>query len=371
MTDPGFISPDGPVDAKTLLHLVERLYEAVADPAEWRTFLDALTEATDGAYARLWRCDGDPTLKELIVSDVRAYEWARDYNAYYHQVNPSRALLDRFYPGAANSYANFLGDPGYRRTEYWDGLHRASGIDDEIGIVGLIAPEELRVFAISVVNELGRGRFSEEHERLCAALGKHVATAARLVAHSPNGFGVSLPTTIESIQSASMVLDERARLVQANVRALGLMRAGLVRLDDEGRPTVGTSDATRALHHAVAAAIATAAGESLAPGRSLAVDSPVGRLRLFVAPLVSRLPSGAPRRGALLFVSGGEGAEALAKLSPAQRAVAERVAVGATAEETARDLGISTETVRSHVKAIYRKLGIASRIELVRLLNEG
>lgn len=57
-------------------------------------------------------------------------------------------------------------------------------------------------------------------------------------------------------------------------------------------------------------------------------------------------------------------------LTRAQLGVAERLVVGATIAETARDLGVSPETVRTHVKAIYDKLGIASRGELVRAWHE-
>lgn len=55
-------------------------------------------------------------------------------------------------------------------------------------------------------------------------------------------------------------------------------------------------------------------------------------------------------------------------LSPAQRRVAEYLAAGATAAETAATLGLHVETVRSHVKAIYRRLGISGRAELARAL---
>lgn len=55
-------------------------------------------------------------------------------------------------------------------------------------------------------------------------------------------------------------------------------------------------------------------------------------------------------------------------LSATQARVTECLVVGATVDETARDLGISPNTVRTHIKTIYRKLGIASRVELVRAM---
>lgn len=58
-----------------------------------------------------------------------------------------------------------------------------------------------------------------------------------------------------------------------------------------------------------------------------------------------------------------------AGLSRRQQQVASYAAVGATTPEIARALGVSTETVRSQLKSIYRSLGIGSRAELATLVS--
>jgi DNA-binding CsgD family transcriptional regulator len=57
----------------------------------------------------------------------------------------------------------------------------------------------------------------------------------------------------------------------------------------------------------------------------------------------------------------------LAQLTDAQRAVADFAVVGATVAEIASTLDRSPETVRSHLKAVYRRTGTANRLELARL----
>lgn len=57
------------------------------------------------------------------------------------------------------------------------------------------------------------------------------------------------------------------------------------------------------------------------------------------------------------------------RLTPRQRAVAEYAAAGATAREIAGALSLTHDTVRDHLKEIYRRLGIASRVELALLLR--
>lgn len=57
------------------------------------------------------------------------------------------------------------------------------------------------------------------------------------------------------------------------------------------------------------------------------------------------------------------------KLTEAQRKVADLAAAGATVKEIASALDRSPETVRDHLKAIYDRLGIGSRVELGRALD--
>jgi DNA-binding CsgD family transcriptional regulator len=57
-------------------------------------------------------------------------------------------------------------------------------------------------------------------------------------------------------------------------------------------------------------------------------------------------------------------------LSDRQIAVAEYAAAGATVDEIARALGISSHTVKTHLKTVYERLGVASRVELAEVLSQ-
>ena len=61
----------------------------------------------------------------------------------------------------------------------------------------------------------------------------------------------------------------------------------------------------------------------------------------------------------------------MALLTGRQREVADFAAAGATSTEIADTLGISTETVRKHLKAIYQRLGVGNRVELSEALRVG
>ncbi|MCK6549543.1 LuxR C-terminal-related transcriptional regulator [Myxococcota bacterium] len=56
-------------------------------------------------------------------------------------------------------------------------------------------------------------------------------------------------------------------------------------------------------------------------------------------------------------------------LTPAQQHVASFAIAGATVPEIARHLGRSRETVRTHLREIYRRLEVSNRVELARALD--
>lgn len=60
---------------------------------------------------------------------------------------------------------------------------------------------------------------------------------------------------------------------------------------------------------------------------------------------------------------------ASAALSPAQRQVAELAAAGATVAEIGRALAKSRDTVKSHLRSVYERLEVSSRVELARALK--
>ena len=59
----------------------------------------------------------------------------------------------------------------------------------------------------------------------------------------------------------------------------------------------------------------------------------------------------------------------LAALSPREREVALAVAAGASNKEVARNMGITERTVKAHLTAIFTRLGIRDRMQLVLMMN--
>jgi len=96
------------------------------------------------------------------------------------------------------------------------------------------------------------------------------------------------------------------------------------------------------------------------------VERPVWRAR---ARLTRLEGSDGPRHLVCLEPNAELRRPALSRLSPTQRRVATLVADGLRRKEIAELLGLGEETVRSHVREIYRRLEVADRFELLRLIQ--
>lgn len=83
--------------------------------------------------------------------------------------------------------------------------------------------------------------------------------------------------------------------------------------------------------------------------------------------LMSRVMSAAAQR--LLDGDNAPTASRLDVLTPRERAVAFEVARGATNKEAARTLDITARTVKAHLSAVFEKLGVRDRLQLVLALK--
>ena len=111
-----------------------------------------------------------------------------------------------------------------------------------------------------------------------------------------------------------------------------------------------------------------------APGvrRSLVMERPGERLRIEATAVGRGRTQLHLWRESLLQPAGGERGRPAAPLGrradPREREVALLVADGLRSREVAERLGIASQTVKSHLKTIFDKLGVRNRVELARRL---
>jgi DNA-binding CsgD family transcriptional regulator len=183
---------------------------------------------------------------------------------------------------------------------------------------------------------------------------------------------------LEGLGTGAIALDSAARVLVANTAAERILaRSRGLRIDADGRLVAATDASNRRLADHVRAAMG---GTDVDQGRHvLRLPNPgqATPLTLLVSPLPRPafvLARDLEEARVMILVLGDQpiAAERLARdvfdLSPAEAKVATLVAAGKDRPEIARSLGISVETVKTHLQRCFFKTGTHSQREMARLL---
>ncbi len=219
-------------------------------------------------------------------------------------------------------------------------------------------------------------RFARESDHLGRALKIHGILSRTAIERDAALAALDqIPIGVIIVDDAGMVLDSNhvANEVLAANDGLMLDRSGL-----KGH----TREATLGLHELIATA--TSPDRQVRPDvtDTLLLDRPSGRSSLAVTigrlPLASRF-LGTDRRAAAIYITDPQTPfeldssklRRLYKLTPAEARLAAHLAQGSRLEDAATDLGVSLNTVRTHLKRIFSKTGTDRQAELVRLIISG
>jgi DNA-binding CsgD family transcriptional regulator len=273
-----------------------------------------------------------------------------DIELFEPDVNKIRDLAVSGRPAASMSEAT---EGKLDRSLRYRELMRPRGFGDELRVACVDGSRACGVIVLH--RDLGRPDFSASEVRLLASLSSRLAEAFQRVRLHHSASSVS-PRDREP---GLLLLDDEDRLETANEAAGGWLEE----LREEGRhlPLVITAVAhsARAVDSGRSDVIATARVRA-ASGRWALVRGSVlldgTRRRTAVTVEAARLPELA----ALIVDAYG--------LTPKERLVTELVAQGHSTAAIADRLHLSAFTVQDHLKAIFDKLDVASRGELVATL---
>lgn len=229
----------------------------------------------------------------------------------------------------------------------------------------------------SIGDSTQRGGWAQDQIDTIRRLAPHLRQFARVrrAMADARALGASLAKLLENRRSGVIQLDRRGRILEANDRASAVLakRDGL--RDDGGVLAAGTqvedAELKGLLQQVLPMYDAQGAGGSMKitrgeagtplvlevhPVQKTGADSrswEVGALVLIVDPIAR--PRVDPRLPAMVW-----------GLTPTESRVAVALATGQTAAGVAGELGCAESTVRTHVKRVYRKLGVRKQTELIR-----
>jgi DNA-binding CsgD family transcriptional regulator len=360
------------LDIDRLQVVSDRLGEAVLDPARWPDLMDGICGAAGSIGACLLQSD-------VRTPDVPMTESTREFFKSYfdgqYNVNDIRAakavpllMAGRAAVSDQDIFANeseMLRDPLY--------AHLGSHDLRWFTAVGFFAGSAL--WGLSIQRTVGEGAFEESEKLALAGLSRKLTETATLSTAVGRVVLSSVTNAFSLIRKAAISIDRLGAVIDTNASAEAIF-------DDD----IYVADRRLVIRDKLARRV---------------FDGFLGQLRttpdvdpLAVQPIVIRrarkrpviihvLPvDGAARSPflggrAILILADTEDAGNTQlpllcrafRLTPSEARIALLLTEGKSLEEAARQLGVSRETVRSHLKSVFRKTGTHRQGELVALVG--
>ncbi len=356
--------------------LIGRVYDGLLEDPPWSGLLDALRRRFAANYASL-------TIRLPSAEDRGMVVFAGEARPHIHALYSSSLY-------AVDPFVNLPRDAVVMLEELIDE-------DEWLGSViyrDFLEPLQVRyMMGADIRSDEGRerefrlrlsrppegGPFSETERALCGLLLPHLRRALRLYAHIDRVESACrlYVGTLERIGIGSILLDEHGGICRINrVAEAILAERDSLQLHNGLLEAVAPRD-DRRLWRLIKQAAAGRSGSALAEAIALDRGGQRGGLSVLVRsiPLGSSAEAGRTAAVELILRDTTRPAQPsepllrqLYRLTPAEAALAVLLGEGLTLEEAATRLGISRNTARTHLRAVFAKTGVKRQTALVQLL---
>lgn len=348
--------------------LVEGFYEAALNPDTWDATLLGLARACDADNFHLMACPVGRAVPSFSLTWGMDPAMEASYKLHYAGIDPRRKAVQSRDDGQWLACHRHFDTQVVGRHEFFQDYLIPNGIRY------LVGSRVVRCDGIDVLYGMhrapGRPPFEGEALALLQRLTGHFQRASRLWLRTAGlreqaARGALL---LDGVENGVLALDRCGQILHANRIAEALLREG-----PELRLRGGK---LFTLHAAGTAPLADVMKACLADRQPRSWR--IGRLTLTLVALASRGPFADALDGARLMLL--IGAETRLRrptssqlmqawgLTAAEARVAQAVAAGATPAEQAAAQGLSLNTVKTHLKAVFAKTGCRRQSDLVRLL---
>jgi DNA-binding CsgD family transcriptional regulator/PAS domain-containing protein len=362
-----------------LSDIIGSVYDCVLEPQEWSRTLPLIS-----AF-------GESTASSIVVQGMLSNSGARIFEdgdrqsflrLYFEKLAASRmpamkqVAFDHL--GEVATMTMLAGEREPLNSDFYLKWVRPLGFRDVIGV--LVLKSGKRVAWFSVARSDVQSRFTENDLRQMEQLSPHICRALLIsdALDLQSIMATRLAETVDHLSTGILLTEESGRITYMNGSAEAILKDGNALKSRDGhlvaaRPQVRDA-LSRALQESTAGRAPATSGQHAIP---LPDDEGSG-LIANVLPLQwrdGRNPLAAlPGAAAVIIQDPAEGAppvEAIGLLyglTAAERNVLEHVAASHTPQETADRLGVSVNTIKTHLQKIFAKTSTARQADLVRLV---
>lgn len=367
---------------ETLLEsLIQKSYEAATGTIAWETFLMSLASALDSRYPCLYSADTSTRQSEIAVSLQMNEKWQRAYNDHYQQRNvwiaQGKHLLQ---PGIVHTGEMACPRRIYLASEWYADFCKPLEMTQGLGVT--LLKDQTMTSNIGVFTDNRRPAYGEDDFALLRALVPHLQRGLKMHRHlaASQARGQALEAVLNGLSVPVILVTDKGKVLFMNTAAERLIRAsdGLVVEDGELRALL--PEDTKSLRNLLGGAAQTSAGRGRKSGGTLRISRPSTRapLEILISPLPIRQDDWIVRQPpvAAVFVTDlSRVAIAVDSvlmrvhgLTASEAKVAVAVSRGLAGKEICRELDISYNTLKTHLKRIYAKTGTKHQSHLIRLL---
>ena len=372
-----------PLSNFEISQMIGNIYDCAIEPSHWFHTLDTIRDRLDLAYLQLnfvtHSASGPSGPHEMITFQT---DWDRDWigklPGLLHTVPGANAWFEAGID-VPISQMQLVTETEFRASDFCKSWVEPQGLRDTCN-TPLVKRRDMTGMLVAASYE-GRALFDDADREVFALLSPHVRRALMISGmQAEDRFRAGLHANIlDKLATAIMIVSHGGSLVYANASAEALLSSGRNIAVKGGR--------VKAAHPPFAAGFSEALERACAEndtdigyfGNGIPLPSRHGDPAVcYVLPLGKSESRRALGPGlAALFVSTGsanvppplEALSALTGLTSQEARVALMIASGLSPKDGAAKLGISMNTIRSHITRIFQKIGVNDQQAMTKLID--
>jgi len=356
--------------------LVGGFYEAAFDAARFPAALRQLGAFADGIGAVLLVWD-KPASRPLLLATAghTGPDAAEAYRDHYAALDPYRPVIDALPVGGWSTCRAYFDDQFVARSAFYSEYLIPRGIR-YMSAARLLTRDRFDVY-LGVHRAPRQAPFARAELQRLERVGRHLGRAAGAfldVTQTRLGHAAGLGA-LEQIVKPTLLVDVDGRVLYANPAAEAALRASTVIAQQQDRLVAPQPADTERMQALIERAARHQAGGETRLGAAAGMTAivtvtPAGR--------AMTLHSLAPTAVALVMLHDPRGAapsparlQGTFGLTPAETVLAQGLIAGQRLAEIAATRSVSVETVRTQLRALFRKTGTTRQPDLVRVLLAG
>lgn len=358
-----------------ILSLIDLVYACAWDPDRWPGTLAAMAR-TAGAVCSDFYVFENGQLVLASHGGLPESVMAEYLSRYHGRVGRSK-ILPKIPEGGTLTDLDFISDSQMRREPFYEEFLARWGMRHFLGTAALQSNSLTALVSLQLPIKMGPPE--EKMNAFARTVSPHIGRAVQISQKLQRQKVILhyLRDALERLTVGAIMLRRDGNLIDMNAAADRILTGTRALTIWQGRLRAASSALDARLQRLIGAALTP---ESLLqePLHPIRVEREAGELPLAVA--VAPLPRKTvadSEIGAIVFISdpasrGGAPAEALRGLwglTPAEAALAEKLATSHNLDEAAASLWITRETARSRLKLICSKAGLRGRADLVRMTS--